>query len=187
MSVIINIPAKKCSNCKLIKTVDNFGKDKNNRSGLKSWCNQCNCELAKLQRFRDRDRLLKVAKEYNKKYKETRKAKHVEKIALDSTYNKRGMLKTRYGLSYEEYLILLEESDNSCQICGITNSEYNELYNKDLSIDHCHETKYIRGILCDKCNTGLGQFKENKELLVKAIEYLQANETKIAEFEFRIK
>lgn len=186
MSSIINIPAKKCSNCKLIKTIDNFGKDKNNKSGLKSWCNECNCTLAKLYRFKNRDKLLKIAKEYNKKYKEKRKEKYAQKKASDSTYSKKNMLKHRYGISYEEYLILLEESGNKCQICEISAVDYKLLYNKDLSIDHCHETKYIRGILCDNCNTGLGQFKEDKDLLSKAISYLVTCENKIIEFEERI-
>lgn len=39
-------------------------------------------------------------------------------------------------------------------------------------IDHDHVTGEIRGWLCDSCNTGLGRFKDNKELLKNAIDYL---------------
>jgi hypothetical protein len=42
-----------------------------------------------------------------------------------------------------------------------------------LSVDHCHNTGKIRGILCTKCNTGLGSFKDNIELLMNAIKYLK--------------
>ena len=58
---------------------------------------------------------------------------------------------------------------NICDICGTPPS------NKRHSIDHCHSTGVIRGLLCDACNTGLGKFKDNTNLLQKAIKYLNGN------------
>lgn len=40
-------------------------------------------------------------------------------------------------------------------------------------IDHCHTSMIIRGLLCQRCNIGLGQFKDNKESLARAIKYLE--------------
>ena len=51
----------------------------------------------------------------------------------------------------------------SCEICGDA---------KNLNVDHCHATKKIRGILCTKCNTGLGFFRDSLERLNAAIKYL---------------
>jgi hypothetical protein len=42
-----------------------------------------------------------------------------------------------------------------------------------LSIDHSHNSKNIRGLLCKKCNTGIGMFKDNIQLLENAINYLK--------------
>jgi hypothetical protein len=42
-----------------------------------------------------------------------------------------------------------------------------------LSIDHCHETGKVRGLLCDACNTGIGRFSDQVDLLQKAIDYLE--------------
>ena len=46
-----------------------------------------------------------------------------------------------------------------------------------LFVDHCHNTGKYRGLLCVTCNTGLGAFKDNVDLMQKAIEYL--NETSL--------
>lgn len=59
-----------------------------------------------------------------------------------------------------------------CVICGRHQSEFR----KRLCIDHCHKTNKIRGLLCINCNTGLGHFKDNPQILANAIEYLKGTE-----------
>ena len=66
----------------------------------------------------------------------------------------------RYGLTREQVETLLAVP---CAICG----------NPSEHIDHCHTTGKVRAALCGFCNKGLGQFKDNKELLLKAHNYLQ--------------
>jgi len=82
-------------------------------------------------------------------------------------------LKRHYGLTKEEYEALLETQDHKCGICGA--EETLEINGKTvrLSVDHCHETGAIRGLLCSKCNQGLGCFKDSEDLLKKAIQYLK--------------
>ena len=62
-----------------------------------------------------------------------------------------------YGASKEDLQI------TSCMICGSIDR---------LCIDHCHKTKHIRGVLCSKCNTGLGMFRDNPSFLIEAAKYL---------------
>ena len=71
--------------------------------------------------------------------------------------------KGSHGLTPLEALRL--KADKSCHICGASDQ-------KSLAIDHCHKTNIIRGILCRRCNTGIGLFKDNPVLLNTAIEYL---------------
>lgn len=80
------------------------------------------------------------------------------------------ILKNRYGIMEFDYEVLATKQGNKCAICGITPT------NKRLDLDHCHETKQIRGLLCNNCNRGLGHFKDDMELLRKARKYLELSQ-----------
>ena len=71
------------------------------------------------------------------------------------------------GFTQEEYEAKLKEQNYRCAICGTTDSGP-----MDFHADHDHNTNQKRGILCHKCNTGLGLLKDNVETLCAAIEYL---------------
>lgn len=74
----------------------------------------------------------------------------------------------RYKLTKEEYDGILKNQNNLCGICGIIlKDDYNT------HVDHNHQTGKIRGLLCVGCNTGLGNFKENPFILIKAIKYIE--------------
>ena len=79
-------------------------------------------------------------------------------------------MKKSYGIGIFEYYQMYDEQKGKCGICE------KERLNKGkdgLVVDHCHNKGHVRGLLCVHCNTGLGQFKDNVELLHKAIEYLK--------------
>ena len=73
----------------------------------------------------------------------------------------------RYGLSEKQHKELLDDKNNQCQICGV---------NEDLVVDHCHETKKVRGVLCKKCNIGIGNLNDSEQLIYKALMYLKDKE-----------
>lgn len=76
-------------------------------------------------------------------------------------------LRNRYGITLAEYERILNEQAGGCAICGSPPPE-----RKRLAVDHCHDALHIRGILCSNCNTGIGAFRDDPDLLRKAIEYL---------------
>lgn len=75
-----------------------------------------------------------------------------------------------YRLSVEDYQNMIESQGNRCAICG----EYELLdYSKKLCVDHDHSNGKVRGLLCRKCNIGLGGFRDNEQTLKNAIDYLK--------------
>ena len=77
-----------------------------------------------------------------------------------------------YNINFEIYEALLQIQDGRCAICR--KHEVINQHNKTrhLAIDHCHETKNTRGLLCGKCNMALGLFEDNWLILDNAMEYL---------------
>jgi hypothetical protein len=63
---------------------------------------------------------------------------------------------------------MLADQDGRCAIC------YTEANGRMWHIDHCHDTGKVRGILCDICNRGIGNLKDDPKLLRQAAEYLEA-------------
>lgn len=77
-----------------------------------------------------------------------------------------GKLRRMYGISLRTYQDLLSSQQGTCWICK-TRPDQNRLV-----VDHCHSSKKIRGLLCRKCNNGLGLFNDNIDSLASAIAYL---------------
>ncbi len=79
----------------------------------------------------------------------------------------------KYNITIEEYNEIYDNQKGKCAICNILESQ---LIGKkrNLCIDHNHITKKVRGLLCDKCNRGLGLLNiENENDLEKIIDYLR--------------
>jgi hypothetical protein len=79
--------------------------------------------------------------------------------------DKKSQYRKKYGIELEEFEALVKAQDGKCFICD-TESR--------LMPDHCHVSGKFRGALCNNCNTGLGKFKDNVEVLQRAINYLNA-------------
>ncbi len=81
----------------------------------------------------------------------------------------------KYGLTLDDYQNLHDAQSGVCAICGNpeTAQDGHSGAPKMLAVDHCHDSKKVRGLLCIMCNTGLGKFCDDPEILMRAIEYLK--------------
>lgn len=75
----------------------------------------------------------------------------------------------RYGLSVAVYQDMLAVQGGVCAIC------LRPPVGRRLSVDHCHETGRIRGLLCHNCNVSLGLMGDSPDRLRSAVAYLEKN------------
>lgn len=82
----------------------------------------------------------------------------------------RRYVRNRFDLSLEEYDAKFKEHRGRCDICN--KPLFERTTGRAGNLDHDHSTGKVRGILCTNCNTGLGAFKDDPDLLLKAKSYL---------------
>lgn len=80
--------------------------------------------------------------------------------------------KAAYGLSPRRFDEMWQEQGGRCAICP---EELDESVRHGVHVDHCHFDGDVRGLLCGRCNTGLGHFRDDPELLMAAATYLMAD------------
>lgn len=134
--------------------------------------------IEKIREAKRRYKKSEKGKATEKRYRESELGKKSIKRAYDKSYRLRperleqmfkSRLKRKYGLTLDDYKNILAEQKECCSICKVNQSNFN----KKLAVDHCHKTGKVRGLLCQFCNQGLGNFKDNKQLLDLAIKYLE--------------
>ncbi len=149
-----NVDMKKCSDCGLVKCVDQFSKRATSKDGFQSKCRSCFSKY----RSTNKESLNKSRKTYRDKDREKWRE-------WDRSKSRRYILK-RYGLTERDYENLVHSQNGVCLICLLPPSDI-------LVVDHCHVTGKVRGLLCRKCNAAIGSLNDDPILLERAINYLK--------------
>ncbi len=172
-----------CKICGTSKPLTEFYKDNGSRFGYRRECKTCmNCRNSawkknnkeKLQIIEQRRHIKRreSVKEYQRANRQhlTKVNREWRKLNPDKTAKlyRRRRLKAVFGLTLEDYEVMLRNQDYSCYICKKLNAGA-----RHLAVDHCHKTGEVRKLLCGQCNSGLGMFKDNVGLLIKAAKYLK--------------
>lgn len=87
----------------------------------------------------------------------------LEKHKLSAKYAR---IKKIYGLSKDAYLSMVHLQNSRCSLCMRHEPDHFKLH-----VDHCHNTNKVRGLLCGKCNQGIGLLNHDPELIAKAAIY----------------
>lgn len=146
---------KICKDCKKLLPISDFSYRDAKHRYRRSWCKECSAIRRQKQRIK-------------------RKKINPEKEKLK--YRK-FHLKTNFNLTLDDYDKLFQQQNGICAVCKNPEIAKNQFGNKRLAVDHNHLTGKIRGLLCSKCNGGLGNFDDNIDLLLNAIEYLRKTAT----------
>lgn len=113
-----------------------------------------------------------VTKIRNKNYQAQWKEINKEKV---KEYSVKVNLKNSYNITIEEYDQMLQKQNYVCAICKRPERRKEARTDaiRRLAVDHCHKTNKVRGLLCSDCNTAIGLFQDDVNILQEAIEYLQ--------------
>lgn len=192
---------KLCTSCHEAKPSHDFWKDRSRKDGLQVVCKDCTLaykrrrnrivplSARKDQNRRTYARRTLIASKYSKSRKhllreKSRKSslayyyRHKERIQKrrkSKGYREarlRWILKNVYGLSVEQYQTMVSAQSSRCAICR------SKL--KRLDVDHDHRSKTVRGLLCNRCNRGIGYFNDSPMLLIKAAKYLSTDRKRSA-------
>ncbi len=147
---------KTCSKCKEVKPLDEFSPHPRMSLGKQSSCKKCGRKARAVYYKKNKVEIDAKVNEYRKRYP--------EKV-------RESLLKWAYGIDNAEYDRLLKLQNGACAICKTTNpgGRGNRLH-----VDHCHGTKIVRGLLCSKCNVGVGYFQNSTQRLRSAADYLES-------------
>ncbi len=91
------------------------------------------------------------------------------------TLGRRHSLKTTYGINVERYEEMMSEQGGCCAICNKPESSVRSGRIKYLSVDHCHKSGLVRGLLCQRCNAAIGLLNDDALLLRNAAKYVSGS------------
>lgn len=171
---------QKNKEAKRLRDKKNSSKYKEKRKAyLKKYCEDNKEKLAEQSRqryLRHKEKILEKRKEYVKSLppeevekRRQYKIKYGREMRSQGKFRPHTWKKLGINLTLEEFQKMGESQGWLCKICGVSQNSLNY----SLNVDHDHKTKKIRGLLCGKCNTGIGLLKENIEILKSAILYLE--------------
>ncbi len=146
---------KTCARCKQELPMSMFGRAPRMKLGLQSYCRPCNSAWAREKYAANRETEAK-------KNRERARARYTTELG------RRTHIKALYGITWDEYLALLEAQGHACAICQSPEPGGRGNWH----VDHEHESKIVRGLLCSTCNVGLGMFKDDPTRLQAAVDYL---------------
>ena len=143
--MIYEMPSQMCTKCYKFKDLSNFSPNRARILGVQSACKEC-CRATRKEYYdNNRDRIC----EKQNKYREA----NPEKVRLSQLAHRYGVTKLPKG---------------KCMICESTIPN-----GRNFHVDHCKISGKVRGVLCGKCNPGLGYFNHNPKLLRLAAKYLE--------------
>lgn len=103
-----------------------------------------------------------------KRYPELREKRSAanKKYRSDNPERVRANNLRRYGMTSAQFVGMREAQGGACAICR-------EAFAERPRVDHCHSSGENRGLLCNTCNLGLGQFRDDPERLEAAAAYIR--------------
>jgi hypothetical protein len=161
----LTITEKLCRKCQEVKPLSEFFVERRMRDGRQNHCKACDTKKAMAWRAQP-----------GKKDAERKRQREWYHANPEKIKQSRGKSRLRaYGLTPPEYDAMVSGQDNQCAICK---SPAEMEKHGILSVDHCHATGAVRGLLCSRCNHALGHLRDNPVVAHAAADYLERHAAK---------
>ncbi len=155
---------KTCPKCLIERPTTEFHKSKNRKDGLYYICKVCTKSQNK-----------KWADD-NKEHRKVRSANYYKNNKDECTLRgTKWHYKKHYNIEYEDFLNLIKQQQGKCACCDVELTLGPKTKTRAV-LDHCHFTGSLRKVLCNRCNTAIGLFEDNANLLQAASVYLKENQ-----------
>lgn len=164
--------SKQCRNCKEVKSVLEFHRRSTNKDYLQDKCKSCAALYAREYAIREKNKIKVTSKKYYDKNKHRISVQHKIRYRKNISASRQLSRQRKWNrlglkLTLEDYEKIFSAQHGKCAIC------FRKYVDRPLSVDHCHKTGVVRGLLCNWCNSILLNVVENNFELVKAAkEYL---------------
>lgn len=163
-----------CNKCKVDKKLEEFHVHRRLRLGRAYTCGECVSALVKnwSQTSRGKELQRRAKQRYIDKPEKRAKAN-----ARNLARTRRGSVKQRafdknlrreYGIDSEDWARLFNDQEGRCAVCRVVLK-----FDSSTHVDHCHQTKKVRGLLCGLCNRALGQVKDDPWRLRELANYVE--------------
>lgn len=144
------------------------------------WANKNPLKVSQIKKkswYKHHDKNIDESRKKYQKHKKVRSKNSLDKYHTNPRIASDRRLKRLFGMTQDEYDAMEISQDFKCAICKNfeTVLDNKKLSIRNLAVDHCHQSKKVRGLLCFKCNIGLGKFNDSIDELQSAIEYLLKN------------
>ena len=157
---------RRCGQCKVAKPLDAFYRHKNRALGRSNVCKACHSfndstVQQRNKKWRRTEKGQKWQQQFNKKRREYNKTTEGRYRLFHRD------LRRKYGIDVWEWAHMFNAQKGLCAVCR------DQLIFEITYVDHNHQTKKVRGLLCHNCNTALGHAKDNIDRLFSLVSYLR--------------
>jgi hypothetical protein len=148
---------KACSTCAQVKGFEDFYRRSVGPTGRKSQCIAC---------YRDGQRAYNATEHAKRRKRVERTRRRAQDPERYDRLVRAAQFKSKYGITLAHYEQMLADQGGCCAVCGLLGGDWT------LLVDHCHTTGRVRGLLCRKCNSGIGMLGDSAAGVQQALSYL---------------
>jgi hypothetical protein len=163
---------KRCTKCGEVKPLHEFQKKGDNRR--RADCRACAAAYNRTWQRKNPEKLRKNRKKYYERHQERLRAEKAEWQRAHPEQAQDAHLRRTFGITLDQYRGLQEKQGGKCAVCDQEETAVDKRTGKvrRLHVDHSHQSGAVRGLLCTRCNLGLGFLQEDPKIIKSLLQYL---------------